>query len=77
MCGDIWTGRAKEAVDPLAEALDMAIAKIGNNHSWTNVYRGWLGTAAALTGRTPQAEQLFGWSLDGLLQYAGLANDNR
>jgi hypothetical protein len=41
------------------------------------VYRGWLGAAAALAGRQPESEQLFGWSLDGLSQYAGLASDNQ
>ena len=73
----IWDGHAADAIKPLAEALDMAIAQLGSHHSWTNVYRGWLGAAAALSDHQPESEQLFGWSLDGLSQYAGLANDNQ
>jgi eukaryotic-like serine/threonine-protein kinase len=73
----IKAGRAGEATDPLRESLDMAIATIGADHSWTNVYRGWLGTAAALTGRAPAARQLFDWSLRGLSSYVGLAGDNQ
>jgi serine/threonine-protein kinase len=67
--------RADEAVEPLVEALDLAMVQIGPRHSWTNVYRGWLGAAAALTGRTTQADQLFSWSLEGLSQYEELSGD--
>lgn len=70
-------GRAAEAVDPLREALDLAVTHVGARHSWTNVYRGWLGTAAALSGRSGPAEQLFAWSLDGLSQYEGLSGDRQ
>ena len=67
--------RAEEAVEPLVEALDMAMEQIGARHSWTNVYRGWLGAVAALTGRTTQAEPLFDRSLDGLSQCEELSGD--
>ena len=67
--------RADEAVEPLVEALDLAMVQIGPRHSWTNVYRGWLGAAAALAGRTTQANQLFSWSLEGLSQYEELSGD--
>jgi serine/threonine protein kinase len=71
----VSAGRAEEAVRPLSEALDLAIVQIGARHSWTNVYRGWLGAAAALTSRHAEAEELFAWSLDGLSQYEDLAGD--
>lgn len=73
----VHDGRAGEAVGPLAEAVDLAMTQIGPRHSWTNVYRGWLGTAAALSGRSAEARQLFAWSLDGLSQYEDLADDRQ
>lgn len=73
----VKVGRADEAVDPLGEALDLAMVQIGPRHSWTNVYRGWLGAAAALAGRKPEAEQLFAWSLEGLSQYEELSGDRQ
>ncbi|MGD8277308.1 MAG: serine/threonine-protein kinase, partial [Gemmatimonadota bacterium] len=73
----VTQGRATEAIDPLVESVDLAIAQIGNHHSWTNVYRGWLGTAAALAGRAPEAAQFFDWSMEGLSSYTGLAGDNQ
>ena len=69
--------RAEEAVEPLVEALDLAMVQMGPRHSWTNVYRGWLGTAAALSGKTAEAGQLFDWSLDGLSQYEELSGDRQ
>jgi len=71
----VTQGRAGEAIDPLVDALDLAIAQIGAQHSWTNVYRGWLGAAAAMEGKKTEAEQLFDWSLEGLAQYPGLSKD--
>jgi hypothetical protein len=53
------------------------IRHIGPMHSWTDVYRGWLGTAAALTGRAPESEQLFTWSVEGLASYEGLSEDSQ
>jgi serine/threonine-protein kinase len=73
----IVAGRPQDAMDPLAEALDLMIQHIGPMHSWTDVYRGWLGTAAALAGRTPESEQLFEWSLAGLSSYEQLGQDNQ
>ena len=71
----VQNGRAGEALDPLVEALDLAMVQLGPRHSWTNVYRGWLATAAALSGRSAQATQLFAWSLEGLSQYEDLPHD--
>ncbi len=71
----VSAGRAEEALPPLGEALDMAIEHIGARHGWTNVYRGWLGAAAALTGRHAEAEELFSWSLEGLSRYEDLPGD--
>lgn len=71
----VTVGRAREAVDPLVEAVDLAAAQIGAQHSWTNVYRGWLGSAAALEGKKGEAERLFDWSLEGLAQYPELSKD--
>ncbi len=73
----VKNGRAPEAIEPLSEALDLMIEQVGSQHSWTNVYRGWLGTAAVLTGRTEGGDQLFAWSLDGLSQYPELAQDRQ
>lgn len=71
----IGAGRAEEALRPLAEAVDMAMVEIGPYHAWTNVYRGWLGAAARLTERDEAADQLFGWSLEGLGSYPDFASD--
>jgi len=71
----IRAGQPENAIAPLSEAVDLAIEQIGARHSWTNVYRAWLGVAAVLTGRDAAAEQLFGWSLEGLGSYEGLAGD--
>jgi serine/threonine-protein kinase len=73
----IVAGRPRDALAPLAEALDLMIRHIGPMHSWTDVYRGWLGTAAALTGRAPESEQLFTWSVEGLASYEGLSEDSQ
>lgn len=72
----IVAGRPEEALAPLSEAVDLMMIQVGPYHSWTNVYRGWLGTAAALTGRQAEAQQLFEWSLEGLSSYQGLSSDN-
>lgn len=71
----IAAGRPEEAIDPLSEAVDLGIEQIGRYHSWTNVYRAWLGVAAALTGRDAGAAQLFAWSLEGLEGYEVLRDD--
>ena len=71
----IRAGQPEKAIVPLSEAVDEATQQIGARHSWTNVYRAWLGVAAVLTGRDAAAEQLFGWSLEGLGSYDGLAED--
>lgn len=67
--------RFDEALAPLSEALDMGITQLGARHSWNAVYRGWLALAAARTDRAEAAEQLFGWSFDGVEGYDGLAED--
>ncbi len=71
----ISAGRAEEAIPYLSEAVDKGIEHIGDFHAWTNTYRAWLGVAAALTGRDAQANQFFGWSLEGLSSYEGLRED--
>ncbi len=71
----VTNDRPADALSPLSEAVDMAIEQMGARHSWTNVYRGWLGSAAALTGRAEAADQLFQWSLEGLSSYEGLGSD--
>lgn len=68
-------GRAEEAIPYLSEAVDEGIEHIGRYHAWTNTYRAWLGAAAALTGRRPQADQFFAWSLEGLGSYDRLRSD--
>lgn len=73
--GLIRDGRASEALPHLSESVDMGIEQMGLRHSWTNVYRAWLGVAAELTDRTEAAEQLWGWSLEGLVAYEGLRED--
>ncbi|MDH3272343.1 MAG: serine/threonine-protein kinase [Gemmatimonadota bacterium] len=71
----IRAGRPEEAVQTLSVAVDLAIEHIGTHHSWTNVYRAWLGVAAALTGRDAGAARLFAWSLEGLGSYDELTED--
>ncbi|MEM7417746.1 MAG: protein kinase [Gemmatimonadota bacterium] len=71
----IRSGRPDEAVPALSEAVDMGIEQMGMRHSWTNVYRAWLGVAAALTDRSEQAEQFWTWSLEGLEAYEALQDD--
>lgn len=73
----ISDGRAEEAIPYLSEAVDQGIEHVGRFHSWTNVYRGWLGTAAVLSGREPQGEQFFAWALEGLESYEELRDDRR
>lgn len=67
--------RFDEAIPPLSEALDMGIAELGSRHSWNAIYRGWLALAAARTGRADAADQLFGWSFEGVEGYEGLLED--
>ncbi len=67
--------RAEAAVDPLSEAVAVAVSQIGDGHSWTHVYRGWLGAALQLAGREAEGEQWLGASLSGLARYEGLAGD--
>lgn len=71
----VSAGRAGEALPYLGEAVDEGIEHIGRYHAWTNTYRAWTGVAAALSGRRPEAEQFFGWSLEGLTLYEGLLED--
>lgn len=67
--------RPSEAVTPLAEALDVMVEQVGAFHSWTNVYRIWLGTAEAMIGRTDAAKVRFAEAYAGLSSYEGLATD--
>lgn len=71
----VSAGLAEEALPYLGQAIDEGIEHIGRYHAWTNTYRGWAGVAAALSGRRPEAEQFFAWSLEGLTQYEGLSED--
>ena len=68
-------GSPEAAVEPLTDALDMMMLEIGPMHSWTNVYRGWLGTAGAAIGRNEGSARLFDQSLEGLGTYEGLSQD--
>ena len=70
-------GRSAEALAPLEEALDVMMVQVGPHHSWTDVYRGWLGSAVSLTGRQDAAAQLFTWSMEGLSSYAELGQDRQ
>jgi tetratricopeptide (TPR) repeat protein len=67
--------RPEAAVEPLTAAVAMAVSQIGDAHSWTHVYRGWLGAALQLAGREAEGEQWLRVSLSGLAQYEGLAGD--
>ncbi len=67
--------RAEEAIEPLSEAIEVASEQLGVRHAETNVYRGWLGAAAALSGRDVEAAQLFEWCLEGLSTYEELGED--
>ncbi|MGI9625768.1 MAG: protein kinase domain-containing protein, partial [Longimicrobiales bacterium] len=71
----IVADQPEQAIPPLSEAVDMAIEEIGRFHSWTNVYRCWMGVAATLSGRKDAATRFMGWCLEGLSSYEGLKDD--
>lgn len=68
--------RAEEAIPILNEALDVGMEQLGAYHIWNAVYRGWLATAARLTSRDAPADQLFGWSVEGVGSYDRFDTDD-
>ncbi|MDH3222408.1 MAG: tetratricopeptide repeat-containing serine/threonine-protein kinase, partial [Gemmatimonadota bacterium] len=73
----LLAGRPEEAIEPLADALEIMMIEIGPMHAWTDVYRGWLATAGMAAGRDEGARQLFENSLQGLASYPELPGDNQ
>ncbi|NNF28205.1 MAG: tetratricopeptide repeat protein, partial [Gemmatimonadetes bacterium] len=73
--GLVVEDRPSEATAPLMEAVDVMIDQVGSTHSWTDVYRIWLGAAEALIGRRDNAEGRFRQAFTGLSSYEGLASD--
>jgi tetratricopeptide (TPR) repeat protein len=71
----IKADRASQAVEPLQEALAVMTQQLGANNAWTDVTRGWLATALALTGQAQAADELIGYSIMGLSTYEGLPQD--
>ncbi len=67
--------RSGEALEPLAEAVDLAIVHIGGLHSWTNIYRGWLGAALIRAGQIERGEEFLAMCYTGLSSYEDLPND--
>ena len=70
-------GQAQEAVDPLREAVTMAVETIGIGHAWTRIYLGWYATALALSGQETMAAAEFDLSVSSLGNYEGLSDDRQ
>lgn len=69
------TGSADEGVAPLTEAVAMLEAELEPDHSWTAVYRGWLGAAATLAGQQRLGAASLDESVASLSRYDGLRQD--
>ncbi|HSG46528.1 MAG TPA: serine/threonine-protein kinase [Longimicrobiales bacterium] len=59
----LQSGRPAEAASVLASAVQGAADQLGPNHTWTAVYRGWLGAAAVLAGDVEMGRDSFRRSL--------------
>jgi eukaryotic-like serine/threonine-protein kinase len=67
--------RDREAIGPLRDAVEMLERELDPGHSWTAVYRGWLGSAAALAGAETLSARELDSSVGTLARYEGLRTD--